>query len=837
MLLTAWNMISTPPSAAHLPASLDASAAEGNWIPFTAPGTVAGALRDAGQWSFEAQRDLDAEDWWFRCAFEADAVGGGPHVLRFGGLATLADVWLNDIAILSGDNMWRAHEVDVSDIVRGSNQLVLRCRSLGAELQRSRPRPRWRTMLVESQNLRWIRTSLLGRMPGWNPRAPVIGPWRPIEVLSGKGRKLSATLRTTVDGSDGTLHVRTRVIGDVSAQRARIRCGDAETPGVITVNGTHSSVEGTITIHDVRRWWPHTHGEPCTYPVTLSFDEGRAHETLELGRVGFRDLAVDRGHDGRGFGVRVNGEPVFMRGGCWAPIDIISPGATREQYADAVRQVCAAGFNAIRVSGVTAYESRAFYDACDAAGVMIWQDFMFANMDYPVGDDAFAENVRAEVRQFLERHAHHPALTVLCGGSEVAQQAAMLGLPKETWSGALYDELIPGECARAVPGVPYVSNSPSGGPLPFTSSEGVTHYYGVGAYRRPLEDSRRADVRFASECLGFSNVPDAIDARENADVINRPGWKARVPRDRGADWDFEDIRDHYLFTLFGVHAGQLRRADPERYLALSRVVSGEVMARTFAEWRTAGSHCRGAFVWMHRDVWPGAGWGIIDSSGNPKAAYWMLARACAPRAVLLTDEGVNGLAIHVTNEPDTPFAGAVTVALWRDTFCIADGSVPIAIPARTTTTLSADEVLGRFTDVTYAYRFGPPEHDLVAVQLRDEHGTVVSEAHHFPLGLPSATSDDIGMQAEVWRDGDHYTLDVRTRRTAVAAAIDVPGFTPSANYIHISAGSRAEVRLHARRAGAPFVSGTVRALNMSHAANVTLRESAPSDAAAASPPA
>jgi beta-mannosidase len=125
-----------------------------------------------------------------------------------------------------------------------------------------------------------------------------------------------------------------------------------------------------------------------------------------------------------------------------------------------------------------------------------------------------------------------------------------------------------------------------------------------------------------------------------------------VPRDRGASWDFEDVRDFYLAELYDVDPATLRRENRDLYLDLSRAVSGEVVEATFAEWRRQGSSCNGALVWTLQDLLPGAGWGVIDATGEPKPIWYAMRRAFRPVQVLLTDEGTNGLDVHVINESE-----------------------------------------------------------------------------------------------------------------------------------------------------------------------------------------
>ena len=73
-----------------------------DWFPAVVPGTFAAALRAAGRWNGEPPLELDGCDIWYRTRF----AGGGQEVLRFEGLATIAEVWLNGELLFRSDSMF-----------------------------------------------------------------------------------------------------------------------------------------------------------------------------------------------------------------------------------------------------------------------------------------------------------------------------------------------------------------------------------------------------------------------------------------------------------------------------------------------------------------------------------------------------------------------------------------------------------------------------------------------------------------------------------------------------------------------------------------------------------
>ena len=779
-----WTLLVTEPNTYDSPKSLHRASAR---IHAPVPGTTAEALTKAGLFDPEKPTPLHGKDVWYLRPLIGEKPG--PAVIRFEGLATVAEVYLNDTLILSSDSMFESHDVAVN--LDGNDQLTICFRALQPHLDKRGPRARWRPQMMTSQGLRLVRTTPLGHMPGWCPDIHAVGPYRPISLIR-PGAAAISDLRLHADlEEDGTGILDIAFSLDTAVSQVSLSCAGQSldlTPGV------DGWVKGRLTIQGVAPWWPRTHGEPVLHDVRLTLDE----KSYSLGLTGFRRIRIDTGADGRDFSVIVNGTPIFCRGAVWTNADIIRLPGSAEDYAPWLTLAADAGMNMIRIGGTMTYESADFFRLCDRLGLLVWQDVILANFDYPASDEEFANHLSRETEQFLTTNQASPSLAILCGGSEVYQQGAMLGLAETAWKGPLFTSLLPELCARFAPTLPYVENSPMGGAMPFAPNTGVTHYYGVGAYCRPLEDARRAGVRFAAECLAFAHVPQqaVLDKHLPVPPVHDPRWKARVPRDRGASWDFEDIRDHYLALLYDLDPARLRREDPTRYLHLSRAVTCEVLEETFAEWRRPGSSCHGALVWTFQDLAVGPGWGLVDATGEPKPVWYAARRAFNPIRVAMTDEGTNGLDIHLCND------SADERTLTLDLSCLRDGKTPVVAARRAVTlagsshtSLHATDLFGAFFDTTYAFRFGPPAHDVTVATLSDpQTGEVVSQAFYFPQGRARAMQD-ADIRVAVAQGDKGWYLELEADRLAQSVHIALDEGRATDDFFHLAPGFPRQIRL------------------------------------------
>ena len=680
-----WTLALSEPDAVATPAEADARF---EFMYAIVPGTAAQALIATDRWSWDEPVPLDDRDVWYRATIE----GEGRHVLVFEGLATFAEVFLDDALILTSDNVFVAHRVEVE--LAGRHRLSIRFRAANRILEGRKGRARWRPRIIQPSHLRFARTSALGHMPGVAPPAPPVGPWRPGRLISCAAPQIVASrLSARIFGEVGIINVEIELSG-APTEAPVAMCEGVSC--VLESTGGHRYA-GALLLPKIERWFPHTHGVPRLYEIGLRLDGA----DRSLGSTGFRTIEAEGGNDGQGFGLRVNGAPIFCRGAVWTQLDPVSLQNDPSALAKSIDLARASGVNMLRVGATGVYETDDFYRACDAAGILVWQDFMFSNFDYPAGDPEFVTAIETEARQFLLRTSGAPALAVLCGGNEVYQQASMMGVAEANWRSPLFEEILPRICADARPDAAYVVNSPSGGALPFHADAGVSHYYGVGAYRRPLEDARRANVRFASECLGFANVPEtrALHRDFGEAPLSSPLWAPRIPRDQGAMQDFEEVRDHYIALLYGFNPQKLKSEEPARYLDLSRAAVAETIEATIGEWRRPGSSCAGALLWFWKDLWASSGWGALDWTGAPKSPWWAMRRAFRQRQIVLSDEGGNGLHVHCLNDSDAPFAGRISLRCYRDgATMVMDASQDIEIEARGAVSLRDCEMWGAFFD-------------------------------------------------------------------------------------------------------------------------------------------
>jgi beta-mannosidase len=807
-LSTGWTVAAAPPGRIAGPEDLAKESLD--WWPARVPGTVAGAV------PYE-HRDLDAEDWWFRRRFEIPGDDAdGDLFLELDGLATVCDVYVNGRHLLSSSSMWRAHVVAVREIVIPGqlNELVIACRALRPLLERRRrPRARWRTRVVNDNNLRWYRSMIFGRSPGFAPSPAAVGPWRPVRIVRRRPDVPTAVSVTTrLDDDAGYIRASAALPGGGLPHWSLV-VGDSRVEAEVDPGG---SAVAELRIDDAARWWPHTHGTPRLHDVAIE-QEG---EVIATRRVGFRELRFPEDIPRDGLALEINGVDIHVRGAVWTPVDLVGLACEPGDLRRILERVRDCGMNLLRVVGTGHYESADFHDLCDELGILVWQDLMFAVMDYPMDDREFRSVVEEEARVVIAELAHRPSLVCVCGNSEVEQQPAMMGLDPSLGRHEFWERTLSRLLRESHSDAACIRSTPCGGVMPFHPDLGVTHYFGVSGYFRDPGDVRRSEVKFASECLAFANVPDKVEF-----PVHHPQWKAGVQRDAGtgwdlgAGWDFDDVRDHYLNRLFGVDPVALRRSDHERYLALSRMVTGEVMAGAMNEWRRAQSPCRGALVLWLKDMAAGAGLGVLDVHGEPKVCYHHLRRALAPTAVWMTDEGLAGVAIHVANDPPNPLQAVLGVALYRDDVEVARAEEEINVAGHTSMYRSVESMLGRFVDAAWAYRFGPPAASVIVATLMGSDETrPISQAFWFPERPPLAPRPPTALGITAAVEGLHdgvVSIAIRSDACVYGARVRAEGFRPSDDAFCVEPGGGRVIDLVPDGQGTPFVGAAVGAVNLS----------------------
>ncbi|KRB58829.1 beta-mannosidase [Rhizobium sp. Root708] len=594
---------------------------------------------------------IGKEDWTYRCSFDGSPDAGKVQELVFEGLDTVATIVLNGEELGRTFNMHRTYRFDVSERLKeGANELVVTFRSAyayGAEMEahygyrpNNYPGP-GNLMRKMACNFGW----------DWGPTLVTAGIWKPVRLESWERVRLAETrVSATLAGADGRVTVRASVERHDGVP-AKLVATIAGVRHVAEFTEGTDAVEFQLTVASPQIWWPHHLGAQPLYPLLIELRDAVSDDLLDSysKEIGFRSVRLDTAPDehGSAFTFVINDVPLFLCGANWIPDDCFPSRVTAERYVSRIEEAKAANINLLRVWGGGIFERDDFYEACDRAGMLVWQDFLFACASYPEEEPLRGE-VEAEVRDNVVRLMPHASLIVWNGNNENIWGFDEWGwrpIIKDgvSWGLGYYLDVLPKLCAELDPDRPYYPGSPYSGTMeiePNADEHGCKHIWdvwndvGYEVYRNYIP-------RFCSE-FGWQAPPNWATIEESVhDAPLTPvsnGVFHHQKATQGNDKLIRGLAGHLPVpqTMDAWHfATQLNQARAIRF--------------AIEHMRSHRDVCKGAVVWQFNDCWPVTSWAALDSAGRRKPLWYAMQQAFDPRLLTIQPRD-NGLAAVAVNE-------------------------------------------------------------------------------------------------------------------------------------------------------------------------------------------
>jgi len=594
---------------------------DGSWLPATVPGTVlmsylnAGALPDP---NISDQQLLISDsfftaDFWYRDSFVIPKSREGHKVwLNFDAINWKADIYFN------GNNVGRINgsfirgKFDVTQyvkygeenylavyIIRNANpgnvtvQTASSAGGNGGTLGQDNP------TIHASIGWDWVPT-IRGRNIGiyedvfitYDQDVQLLDPWVVTDLdVANK------------DFSKADIFVKTDVKNTTEAPVEAVISGTIEPGGLVfsqTVQlaaGESKSVDfDKLVMNNPSLWWPNTYGDQPLYTANMSLAVGGVQLDHKSFKFGVRKYTYDPGSSSARLTIYCNGTCVSGRGGNWG-MDDSNLAATEEDYDIKVRLHAEANLTMIR-NWVGMTHHRAFYDACDKYGIMIWDDFWLANpSDGPVPNDnaMFLNNAQDKVK----RNRYHAALALYCGRNE--------GNPPTALDTGLRNYTSTLDGTRIY--IPHSATMPVSGNGPYTVQDPVYYF---DAAPMTLHSER-----------GLPNVP-AIES-----------MKAMLSPDHY--WPMDVVWGIHDFTTGSAQNGTKYMTEMRRYanfnsleefVRIAQMVNYDNHKALFAGTMVAQGN--GMLMWMSQSAWPSMVWQTYDYYYDTNGGYFGLKHGSQP---------------------------------------------------------------------------------------------------------------------------------------------------------------------------------------------------------------
>ena len=620
-------------------------------------------------------RPYEGYQWLYTKTFDApevDYASGARAVLSFNGIDTLADVFLNGEQVGESENMYIEHRFDVTRrLKKGQNTLQVLLRPVLLDARSATVGELGGDTEPGADGERYRKAAHMG---GWDifPRVFVQGLWRDVALeiedpvrlrecvwivkdLDVKTRCAKIKFRSRLEAPFSTLDV-TRLRCTLS--RGGKVCAQIERP----IYTFHPIADFSLEKADL--WWPRGSGEAALYEAAAEVvAQNGTVLTRDVRKIGIRTVELVRddvyGPDRPGqFLFKVNGEPIYVRGSNWVPLDAFHARDTQHMLST-LSLWADLNCNMVRVWGGGVYEPDAFFDWCDENGMMVWQDFMTGCGVFPQDDD-YARATRAEVLSVMLRYRNHPSIVLWSGnnendcafhwflGKKLARDPNLDRTSRRTIPDVLYEYDV---TRPYLPSSPYYSPDVVAG----KARPSEEHLWGARAYYK-VPFYTNSPSWFVSE-MGYHGCPN----RASLEKMMTPGavypWKKITGEDPFRDFHWNDEwqlkacnrsvdprvmrharRNSLMTNQTKIMFGRVAR-DLDTFIDQSQFVQAEAM-KTFCEMFRSRKFTRvnGLIWWNVRDGWPIISDAVVDWYGGKKQAYYALRSVQRDQLVMVGDD-------------------------------------------------------------------------------------------------------------------------------------------------------------------------------------------------------
>ena len=624
-----WMLTGTAPHSWQLGVSMEVGVklnADIEAIPVKVPGSVQLALRDAGllpDWNIGLNGRqcewVENRQWIYSVKLPEKPEAGCRYVLCCKGLDHAGAILVNGQQAANFESAFVPYEFNITEFLNPGVENELQ---ILFDLSPRYQGQFGRTADYTAQKPRFYYTW------DWMPRMVQIGIWDSVTLEKRNGALLksvaacadgeSVTVRGAVDGSAGMLRIILKDDDQIVVKKE------------IPVSGEFSEALNGL---DVEKWWPNGMGDQKLYRLTCELlDHGSQVQDRWSKNIGFREIdwlpCEDAPENADPWICSVNGDPVFLQGVNWTPILPNFADVKPEQYRTLIDLYRQMGCNFLRIWGGAALERELFYDLCDEAGLMLWQEFPLSSSgtESVPPNDEYSMNMLADAaRSYIDRLQHHPSVVLWGGGNELNRSQTRSGMggpcdlsePLLQWFADLVEEFDPHRR--------FVATSPTG--PSFNADEknfgkGV-HWDVHGPWKNPYDTFAEWEVYWEAD--------DALLRSETGAAGASPAQL--IQKYAGNVSPFPSAEDNPLWrrtswwndwTVFLKEFGREPESLEEftEWSADYQARQLQVAARCCKE---RFPKCGGVVVWMGHDSFPcTANTSVIDFEQNPKPAFFAL---------------------------------------------------------------------------------------------------------------------------------------------------------------------------------------------------------------------